>query len=194
MGLGYYKSGEWKSVDPINTLSTSRSSGGWLSPATSAITNTIRGSNEMYFTPMVFDADTDIAETGIYVVTAAASSFVRLGVYSENNDGVPADLVIDLGTVDTSSTGVKTIVSSYTLKRGRYWFVTVSQPGSPTLRTCRPTIRGFGDSATTVYGLALGETSVVYRRDGITGALPSTTSPQYGRSTYTATIFSVKVA
>lgn len=67
---------------------------------------------------------------GVHVITAGTSSnVVRLGIYS-STDGAPGALVVDAGTVSSTSTGGKTITISQALTPQRYWLAVVSQVGT----------------------------------------------------------------
>jgi hypothetical protein len=50
-----------------------------------------------------------------------ASTVARLGIYEVNSSGSPGPIVLDAGTVDTSTTGMKEITISETLTAGRYF-------------------------------------------------------------------------
>jgi len=59
---------------------------------------------------------------GIQVTAAGqAGSVCRLGVYGENPNGGVGNLLYDLGTVATASTGIKTITGLSLLLQGRVW-------------------------------------------------------------------------
>jgi len=73
-----------------------------------------------------------ITRIGVDVTTAAASTIIRLGIYTVGTDGLPDALVLDAGTVDSSSTGFKEITVSQALQ-GQYYFCAVSD-GTPTVR------------------------------------------------------------
>jgi hypothetical protein len=70
------------------------------------------------------------------VTAAVASSTVRLGIYSTVNNW-PSTLVLDAGTIDSSSTGTKEITISQTLPAGVYILAAVCQGGgaSATVRS-----------------------------------------------------------
>lgn len=55
-----------------------------------------------------------------------ADTVVRLGIYA-NDDGDPGALVVDAGTVDTSTTGTKAITIAETLPPGLYWLCAAHQ-------------------------------------------------------------------
>lgn len=66
-------------------------------------------------------------------VTASAVGAARLGIYKFAN-GVPTTLVLDAGTIDTGSIGLKEIVISQYLARGWYTLCFVAN-SAPTLAT-----------------------------------------------------------
>lgn len=69
-------------------------------------------------------------------VTTASSGAVRLGIYNDDGNLYPSSLVVDAGTINSGSTGVKTISNTQSLVGGKlYWLVTVTNT--------TPTLRGF---------------------------------------------------
>jgi len=54
-------------------------------------------------------------------VTTAAGTLARLGIYNDDGNLYPSSLVLDAGTVSTTTTGVKTITISQSLAKGLYW-------------------------------------------------------------------------
>lgn len=70
----------------------------------------------------------------VNVTTGAGSSTIRLGFYSLGSNGFPGALLYDLGTIDSSGTGTKTITSSFTLGPGWVWAATCAQGGAPAVR------------------------------------------------------------
>lgn len=74
------------------------------------------------------------ASIAVSVSTLAASSAIRLGMYAFGTAGAPGALLYDLGTVDSTSDGVKTIASSFTLGPGMVWIAAVAQGGAPSVR------------------------------------------------------------
>lgn len=65
-------------------------------------------------------------------VTSAGTTgaVVRLGIYEDNGENNPGALLVDAGTVDATTTGVKELTISQTLEPGLYWLVAVNQ-GTP---------------------------------------------------------------
>lgn len=105
-------------------------------------------------------------------VTSAGSagSVTRLGIYN-NDNGAPGSLVLDAGTVATTSTGVQTITINQQLTRKWYWLAAVSQGSpstDPTHRTATDT-NVFIKKCSAASLLARGS----YLASGITGALPA---------------------
>ncbi len=70
------------------------------------------------------------------IQTAGASSVIRLGIYKVQPQGSTfADLILDAGTADSSTTGDKEITISQGLVPGVYVFIAVPQGGTvPALR------------------------------------------------------------
>lgn len=73
-------------------------------------------------------ATTTFDRIGVEITSAVASSTVRLGIYNVSNL-LPTTLVLDAGTVDSTTTGVKQITISQTLPIGMYLLVAVQQGG-----------------------------------------------------------------
>lgn len=58
----------------------------------------------------------------IVTTSAGAGATVRFGLYDWQANGLPGNLVMDLGTVDASATGLRANTINVTIPRGRYWF------------------------------------------------------------------------
>jgi len=54
-------------------------------------------------------------------VGATVGGVLRIGLYLDSGHGYPDALVLDAGTVDASSSGVKTLSYDLTLAKGLYW-------------------------------------------------------------------------
>ena len=97
-------------------------------PATYALTV-----GQMRFTPLIVGRAAVLDRLGVAVQTAgAAGAVVRLGIYSDLN-GKPDSLVLDAGTVDTTTTGAKEITISQSVSLGRYWLAAVAQVATSTV-------------------------------------------------------------
>jgi hypothetical protein len=133
--------------------------------------------NRVHYFPLFINQSITMDRIGAECTTAVASSTFRLGLYNANSNGVPTSLILDAGTIDTSSTGLKTITINQTLNAGLYFLAFVYQGGA-TLASMRSIDARFGNyspmagttmSTTQFYSCAV--------EDGITGALPSTSTP-----------------
>lgn len=62
-------------------------------------------------------------------VAGSSTSLMRLGIYNDDGSGYPGSLLADWGTVDCTTTGVKTITlgTSLVLPIGLYWIGGASQ-------------------------------------------------------------------
>lgn len=68
-------------------------------------------------------------------VTTLLAGQARLGIYEDNGNMYPGARVLDAGTVDSGSAGVKAITINQTLQGGKlYWLVIVGN-AAPTIRT-----------------------------------------------------------
>jgi hypothetical protein len=133
--------------------------------------------NRLVVFPIMVRQPVAIDRIGINVTTAEASSVIRLGLY-ENVDGAIGDLIIDAGTVNSSTTGSKTITISETLDAGLVWGAAVFQNSTSTLAVSH----GFDNTLIKVPSslsvLKPTENAGVYQ-DGVSGALPSTVTPNF---------------
>ena len=59
----------------------------------------------------------------IQVTTTGTTSAAHVGIYADNGNMYPSSLVVDGGTVLTTTTGMKTFNTSVTLQPGLYWLV-----------------------------------------------------------------------
>jgi len=84
----------------------------------------LQNNGDLQFHPCHITSDITIQSLSINVSTAASatSTVVRLGIYADNGSGSPGSLVLDAGTVQINSTGIKTITVSQSLPKGIYWF------------------------------------------------------------------------
>lgn len=112
-------------------------------------------------------------------VTTLVAGQARLGIYNDNGSVYPGTLVLDAGTVDTGTTGVKPLTIDLTLEQGLYWLVITSNAAS--------TVRAIAvASLTAVLGLDSGlgtAWGVAYNVSFTYGALPGTFSGSAAVST-----------
>src|SRR5579859_8225321 len=109
-------SGRYYSSPLVNTLAT--------------FTHTL---NVLYAIPFHVPYPATFTSINIEVTTLGSGNHIRLGIYNDNN-GVPGSLVLDAGTVLTTTTGGKSIVINQTLVAGWYWLASVSDSSTPVVR------------------------------------------------------------
>jgi hypothetical protein len=120
--------------------------------------------------PMKIDKATTLKSLSVNCTAAAAGSTVRLGVYSDDGGGKPSALLLDAGTVDTTTTGIKTTgVLSLLLAPGLYWLCANANGGGPTLTTIASMGNGVANSGT--LSEAFGALFGWYGGPSFTGAL-----------------------
>jgi hypothetical protein len=157
-------------------------SGYWYLPhglATISNTGTMTQS-ALGFTPLYIAKSTSINKLGLYVATLAASSTIRLGVFANStasNSAYPGTLVVDAGSVDSTTTGSKVITlgTAITLNPGLYWLAAVAQGGAPVVYVTVSTItypHSPMGSASAILGPGSGNNT--WTSAGVTGALPGT--------------------
>lgn len=102
------------------------------------------------------------------VTTLAASSLIRLGIYSDDGSfRNPGAKFFDAGSQASDTTGVKTFAAAVSLPPARYWMVAVAQGGAPTVRAAfTHPIRHSLPTATSLANFVKGVT-------GVSGALPA---------------------
>jgi len=65
--------------------------------------------------------------------TGTVGDVARLGIYRDNGDCYPSDLILDAGEVAVDTVGVKEITISQILEAGLYWLALLAN-SAPTLR------------------------------------------------------------
>lgn len=125
--------------------------------------------------PLYLGGDATFDRIACRVQTAVAGSTVRLGIYADNGSGRPGALILDAGTVDAATDGVKEIVISQSLAAGLYWVGSVSQGGAPNLSSSPA--QSAPPTATNNAGNALYRLTGGYYKNGVAGALPDPATP-----------------
>lgn len=93
-------------------------------PISAALTTRALTANTLLCMPLVIGAAGTAARIGVEVTTEVNPSAARLGIYDNSyGKAQPGNLLLDAGTVDTSTAGVKEIVISHVLGPGLYWLV-----------------------------------------------------------------------
>ena len=107
----------------------------------------------------------------------SAGSVNRIGVYDTGTSGKPKNLIIDGGTVATTSTGTQEVTVSVTLQPGLYWVGAANQGGATTKATLNFCVYTSVASNivpwTSNAALNAAGNGPAFLATGITGALPS---------------------
>lgn len=125
---------------------------------------------QMWAAPLWVPHAITIDRLACEVTVLAAGSTVRLGLYGSTVADTPGTLILDAGTVDSATTGIKEILALSTrIPAGLYWLAGVSQGGTPTLRS-------IGNSsappvASTAGGGSTGPNA--YFQNGVTAGMPA---------------------
>jgi hypothetical protein len=96
----------------------------------SAATATI-SANSIYYQPISISGT--VNRIGIEITTGSAGA-ARLGLYS-NNGGIPGTLILDCGTVDTTSIALVEATIADTVLRGEWMWMAVVSNATPTCRS-----------------------------------------------------------
>lgn len=160
-------------------------SGLWWAPSTSATgTGSLGTLNVMILAPLRLPAATGLGALAVEVATAGTTGgLLRAGFYGSTANGTPdmSNLLVDLGTVASTTTGIKTFTpgSAVTLPKGMVWFALVAQTATCTVRTstganeiAMPYPSGVNPSA--------GSNIQVLNVGGVSAGLPTSGSPGAG--------------
>jgi hypothetical protein len=85
--------------------------------------------NYIYALPFIVLKEETFDRITINVTTLVNPSVARLGIYADNGSGSPGALLLDAGTVDSSTTGVKGIEITQPLVPGLYWLALLANAG-----------------------------------------------------------------
>jgi hypothetical protein len=139
------------------------------------ISNVASTQDRMITMPFWVHTTNTFDRIGLYVTGAVGGSTIRLGIYSDlGTEPKPDALLLDAGTIDSSSTGAKEITISEALPQGLYWMAAVAQGGQPSFHM-------LGNNVMGIPGLAGLATDSIYTntanssnwlRAGVSGALP----------------------
>jgi hypothetical protein len=126
---------------------TSVGDGLGLIPASNvtASTQALTANVETYV-PFWYAGNPDIAQIGVSVTTAVASTHVKAGLFDMGQDGLPNTRFYDLNSAspwDTSTTGSKTVSGTFYIPPGWYYFGLIAD-GAPTLRAAAHVRTGHG--------------------------------------------------
>lgn len=116
----------------------------WPATALPVMSTAAMVANTIYFIPFNIYKSTTFTKIGASVTTFAAATNIRLGIYNcDNTFGFPGTLVLDAGTIDSSSNGDKTISISQVLY-DKFWICLISN-GTPTIRTSQSSVVPFSE-------------------------------------------------
>lgn len=159
------------------------SSGSWFQNSAEGLTTQALTSGTMLLIPVDLPSTQNYKAVAINVTTAgAAGTLIRLGLYPMKSNGMPdyANLIGDFGTVDGTTTGIKTITGlTIPATRGRAFFAVVAQGGAPSVQATT----GLGLNFPLPSSVATPSASSNYQLiqcTGVTGALPTTASSAAG--------------
>lgn len=92
--------------------------------------------NKTTATPFWVPTPTKIDKIACEVISGVSGAVVRLGIYNASEKDLPADVILDAGTVDASTLGVKEIfIIPVTLKPGLYFLAATPQGADVPMRT-----------------------------------------------------------
>ena len=86
--------------------------------------------DHFYATPYMAARLLTVDRIAVEIKTAAVDKSARLGIYRNGTNMYPGALVLDCGTINCGTTGVKEIVIGQQLSKGLYWLAIVSD-GAP---------------------------------------------------------------
>lgn len=161
--------------------------------STSGTTTTLNaGSTECV--PIMCPYGITIDAIAVRVIGVAGAS-VRLGLYADNGHGAPGALLVDAGTIEAATTGVKQLSVSVTLPKSQCLWGAISSQGSATVTigasNLTPSLGVPYDSNVSALEVLTG---VGYRfvDNTITGALPSVWTTKINGTSITPPRFAVR--
>jgi len=87
-------------------------------------------------TPLWIDKTCFAAAIGLEVTTAGTTGAIaRLGIYNSDSEYMPTSLLVEAGTVATTTTGWKEAALNLILQPGLYWLAMVTEVAQSTMRT-----------------------------------------------------------
>jgi hypothetical protein len=136
--------------------------------------------DRVYFVPVIISAPCVLSAITLLNVTIAGGTgtTLRLGIYYDYK-GIPAHLLVDAGTIASTSTGVKAITFSTAVKiqiPGLYWLAAVANTSSS---TTMPTTSSLAGHDPRVYAPSLAGIlrPSCFTLSGITSAFTNITGP-----------------
>ncbi len=91
--------------------------------------------DRLRFSPWWIWEELVVDRIGVHVTVAQATGSTRIGIYESDSAGIPSKLLVDAGTIDSSTTGFKEItIAEILLGQRLYWACFVNNVGSIDLR------------------------------------------------------------
>jgi len=85
----------------------------------------------LFASPFIVPQSCNLDLIGIWINTAGGTgASVRLGIYEDDGNWYPSDLVVDAGTIDATVTGWRDLTIDVDLEPGIYWLAFVSNDGT----------------------------------------------------------------
>ena len=158
-------------------------------------TTTAGSSNDLKATPIFIPNDVTADRIGVDVTTSAASSNIRLGIYNDSN-GRPDTLLLDAGSVATTSTGLKEITISQALSKNTwYWLVYNKDTAGATVALRALSSAGLSSGGGFGYSSGTSTNQPEYQRYAVTfGALPDPFNSAASLSTSAAARIVIRIA
>jgi hypothetical protein len=103
-------------------------------PVPSTLTTGAPTANVLRALPLATNIKRTLDRIGICVTTLSAGA-ARLGIYADDGNLYPGNLLLDAGTVDTGGTGVKEITISQALSANTLYWLALIGNAAPTIRT-----------------------------------------------------------
>jgi len=166
-------------TDQTSTASIRWTTGRWVTPMGGALSTVGVTEGTAVAAPIFVPYGKPIDAMACEVVTTAGSagSVLRLGIATDNGSGLPGTVVVDAGTVDSTTISIKTATlgSSYTpTNPGWHWLILVCQGGATTKPVTRALAgsHNLGVSASAASGNTA-FAAMITNETTISGALPS---------------------
>ena len=136
--------------------------------------------DRVVYTCVYFPRPTAVDLIRCQVTTASVAGVARLGIYAQNaTTGLPGTLLLDAGTVSTTTTGIKSITISTTIS-GMVWCALVPQTEAASFTASNANnVPYFGGQ-----GLANITSNSRPTQTGVSGALPATANVNGSTTTF----------
>jgi hypothetical protein len=129
----------------------------------------------MHALPFLVPTDTTYDRIAVICTSPQASTTYRLGIYADSN-GYPGSLILDAGTVATTTSGERSITISQALTAGQYWLAGVAQGTGTNPGVSGQTVNWLFHTSQTLTNLnsvGSGGAGLVYQLGSISASLPS---------------------